>query len=76
MQSTQYVSIRAIVDKLIVRSPAEIRMILWSRANKYRTVFEITQTVEDSLALAYDRNGKLKTGIPSSVHIEQVVSRG
>ncbi|KAI5182010.1 hypothetical protein NEOKW01_2150, partial [Nematocida sp. AWRm80] len=54
-----YLSVAAIVDQIIIRSPAELRTTLWQVASDLNNVYELSKAVEKILPLAYSQEGSM-----------------
>jgi hypothetical protein len=54
-----YMSLQALSDRIISRSPSEIRIALWSLAGQSKDMFEFTKAVEKVIPLAYGREGSM-----------------
>ncbi|KAI4293436.1 hypothetical protein PAPHI01_2710, partial [Pancytospora philotis] len=59
LHSAGYYSIVAILDRLLERSPSEIRSLLWGLVGRITTVFDITKAVEEAIPIAYKANGAI-----------------
>lgn len=57
LQERKYMSLEAISDKIIERSPPEIRTILWHAAPTVNSIFDISIAAEKIVPLVYGRNG-------------------
>lgn len=59
LEERQYMSLETIADKIIARSPPEIRSILWSQKITINNVFDLSISAESFVPLAYGRAGLL-----------------
>lgn len=53
-----YMSIHAIIDKLIIRSPPDIRSIIIHSTGEVTSIHEISKIIERILPLTYSKNGQ------------------
>lgn len=54
-----YMSLEAILNKIIERSPSEIRTVLWAQAGVINNIYELSQVAENIIPLAYGSKGTL-----------------
>lgn len=52
-----YMSLEAIINRIIERSPSEIRTVLWAQSIIINNIFELSQLAENIIPLAYGSKG-------------------
>jgi hypothetical protein len=72
---TSYMSLNALADRIISRSPSEIRTALWSLAGQVDNFFEFIKQAEKVVPLAYGKEGSMRINVTQQINFSKTFKK-
>lgn len=69
LYNNSYMSLNALADRIISRSPSEIRIALWNSAGNFNNMFDFAKAAERVIPLAYGKEDSMNS---MEVQMQQV----